>query len=271
MTKTEMKCAGKAIGWSEKEANDFCKELRKNPNYRHLDLIANGIGKSSVASGIIFKELQENQYITSINLLHNHIGDNATGCIAGMLRHNQRLQSITLACNHIGADSDREKIEGKIPSGTKYAQILAAGLGDNEGLKSINLSGNDIGISDRVSQAFADAIDKNKTLTNVDLTVNQIESNDTAKEIFADLFAKCHAEGRDLTVKIAKCEFNTKDIESIENITNEPLRNSILAKIEHRRSQETPQAPEPSEGNRTFATDLLRQRERLPAAAQGRG
>lgn len=110
----------------------------------------------------IYKTLQNNSYVTSLDLRYNKITDEGAKFIAKLIQESTKLQDINLMCNEIGA------------TGTEH---IAKALTKNESLKSLRLTGNKIG--NKGGMWLAQALQVNMTLealdvADTDLTIESI-------------------------------------------------------------------------------------------------
>ncbi|KAL3862028.1 hypothetical protein ACJMK2_008030 [Sinanodonta woodiana] len=101
---------------------------------------------------VIYRWLQNNVYVESIDLRYNNITDKGLAFIAKLLQENVELKSLNLMCNEIGEDG---------------AKALAKSLEFNEGLKSLKMNGNKIG--NKGGMYFAQMLLVNAYLQELDL------------------------------------------------------------------------------------------------------
>ena len=121
-----------------KGATALAEMLKVNTGVRNLNLDNNKIGNKGLIA--ISKALTTNTRLTNLDLVNNNI--KKKGFIALALN----LSEINL--EYLNLDSNKAKNEG--------AAAIAAVLKDNTALKTLDMSGNDIG--DEGALAFADAL-----------------------------------------------------------------------------------------------------------------
>lgn len=100
----------------------------------------------------LYKTLQNNLYVTSIDLRYNNITDEGAVFIAKLIEESASIKGINLMCNEIG------------PAG---AEVLAKALHKNTSLTSLRLTGNKIG--NKGGMYFAQMLQINTTLEALDL------------------------------------------------------------------------------------------------------
>ncbi|XP_052212877.1 leucine-rich repeat-containing protein 34-like isoform X2 [Dreissena polymorpha] len=138
----------------EREKEESVFEIRDR---MHLYLAGNNklltdkrlVDKDCVA---LFKLLQNNVFVTSLDLRYNNITDEGIKSIAKLLEENSVLEELNLMCNDFGKDG---------------AETLAKALQRNTGLRSLRVNGNKIG--NRGGMYFAQMLQINATLRALDL------------------------------------------------------------------------------------------------------
>ncbi|XP_062606990.1 leucine-rich repeat-containing protein 34-like isoform X3 [Saccostrea cucullata] len=141
----------------EKEETVLMKKNGEFKENMHLYLAGNNhllTDKRLVDDDMIalYKTLQNNLYVTSIDLRFNNITDEGAKHIAKLIEESATLKDINLMGNDIG------------PEG---GEALAKSLQTNQSLKSLRLTGNKIG--NRSGMAFAQVLQVNNTLETLDV------------------------------------------------------------------------------------------------------
>jgi len=130
--------------------------LKGNTALRHLDLRSNGITATGAMSlqGLVVNS----QYLLSLNLANNELGNLGTKALARGLQHSScLLQKLDLSSNQVGEAG---------------AQAVASMLRTNKELIELNLAFNSC--NDEGSQAIACALQRNVTLRLLNLRRNEI-------------------------------------------------------------------------------------------------
>ncbi|XP_076086735.1 leucine-rich repeat-containing protein 34-like isoform X1 [Mytilus galloprovincialis] len=110
----------------------------------------------------LYKTLQNNSYVTSLDLRYNLITDEGAKFIAKLIEETTKLTDLNLMCNEIGAVG---------------AEHIAKALLKNESLKTLRMTGNKMG--NKGGMWFAQALQVNTTLealdvADTDLTIESI-------------------------------------------------------------------------------------------------
>ncbi|WAR14668.1 LRC34-like protein, partial [Mya arenaria] len=101
---------------------------------------------------VLYKLLQNNVFVTSLDLRYNNITDEGVKFIAKLLEENAVIEEINLMCNDFGKDG---------------AEVLARALHKNTGLRCLRLNGNKIG--NRGGMYLAQMLQINTTLQALDI------------------------------------------------------------------------------------------------------
>lgn len=138
----------------EREKEETVFEIRDN---MHLYLAGNNKLLSDKRledkdCEVLYKLLQNNVFVTSLDLRYNNITDEGIKFLAKLLEENSVIEDINIMCNEFGKDG---------------AEILAKALQRNSGLRALRLNGNKIG--NRGGMFFAQMLQINTTLQALDL------------------------------------------------------------------------------------------------------
>ncbi|KAL4221640.1 Leucine-rich repeat-containing protein 34 [Mactra antiquata] len=101
---------------------------------------------------VLYKLLQNNVFVTSLDLRYNNITDEGIKFLAKLLEENSVIEDINVMCNDFGKDG---------------AEVLAKALQKNSGLRALRLNGNKIG--NRGGMYFAQMLQINTTLQALDV------------------------------------------------------------------------------------------------------
>ncbi|XP_005099273.1 leucine-rich repeat-containing protein 34 isoform X2 [Aplysia californica] len=107
---------------------------------------------TDVECAILYKTLEYNQFVRSIDLRYNNITDQGCNALGKLLSTNKFIEELNVMCNDFGAEG---------------AAALAKSLFNNTTLKVLRLNGNKIGNAG--GMAFAQMLQINTTLKSLDI------------------------------------------------------------------------------------------------------
>jgi len=141
------------------KANNLTRQKNKEEFQEHMHLYLAGDHPQLTTAritdhecSVIYKTLDGNFYVRSLDLRYNNITDDGCLEIANLISCNKFIEEINLMCNDFGAEG---------------AGHLAKSLFNNTTLKVLRLNGNKIG--NKGGMAFAQALQINTTLKSLDI------------------------------------------------------------------------------------------------------
>jgi len=122
---------------------------------------------------LVSNAFAKNKHITTIDLSHNHLGDDGAVNLAQALKMNECIQSINIACNDITDVGGIALASAFIPSANPTGQPSQW----NRSVYYLNISGNKM--RDDTLLAMSNAIACHRDLSKVDISYNQVGSQGT--------------------------------------------------------------------------------------------